>query len=107
MKSQEELQKMADAFSSEMGVKVYPLSFTDANDKQVIGFLKEPSRQAKLAAMDDLMKSATQAGETILNACLIAEKSDPRILSDDDVYVSATMDCLTIIKVYQNDVKKK
>lgn len=107
MISQEELTKKAQDLASKLGFKVHPLSFTDSEGNQVIGFMREPTRQAKLSAMDDMMKSPTQAGETILNACLLVDHSDAKILNDDDVYVSATMDCLSILKIYQNDLKKK
>lgn len=103
----EQLTEKAQTLTSELGFKVYPLSFTNGDGHPIIGFLREPTRSAKLSAMDDMMKSPSQAGETILNACLLTEHSDPRILTDDDVYVSATMDCLSILKVYQNDLKKK
>jgi hypothetical protein len=103
----EQLNEKAQALASELGFKVHPLAFTNGEGQQILGFLREPTRSAKLSAMDDMMKSPSQAGETILNACLLIEHSDPRILSDDDVYVSATMDCLSILKVYQNDLKKK
>jgi hypothetical protein len=104
---QNELNQKAQTLSDDLGFKVHPLSFTNGDGQQIIGFLREPTRSAKLSAMDDMMKSPSQAGETILNACLLVEHSDSRILTDDDVYVSATMDCLSILKVYQNDLKKK
>lgn len=104
----EEIQAKADALTQELKVPVTPLCFTTKSGEQVVGFVKEPNRSIKLAAIDKMMQqSPTLAGEMIVENCLIEEHSDSRILSDDNLFVSAVLAVVPLIEAYQNEVKKK
>jgi hypothetical protein len=83
----------------------------EVNGEQIVGFVREPKRQTKLAAIDKFWAGeTTSACEDVLTSSLIEDSSDRRILSQspehDDIYISATMACLPIVKLYTNAVKK-
>lgn len=110
--SNEEVLKKAQELSEKHGVKVHPIVFVDeANDEQIVGYLKEPARIVKQRAMDKVMLSSSSAGEEILTICLITEESNPRILSEapenDKVYLGACQAALSLVQVMQNTLKKK
>ena len=106
----EEITAKAEELSLKRGKKVYPLT-VNANGEQVIGFIEEPKRQAKYAAMNELAKKdVATAGEIILDACLIKEESDTRLYSNesahDSIVIGAAMACLKLVEVYEADLKK-
>jgi hypothetical protein len=107
--TEEEIIAKAAELSAKLLVPVTPLSFT-VKSEQIIGFITEPKRQAKFAAIDELMRSPSGAGEMLLKACLIKEESDTRLYSDlpenDDIVISASLECLKFISAYSNEIKK-
>lgn len=107
----EQIQNKAEELSKRESCKVHPICFTTDQDEQVIGYVREPKRQAKFAALDEMMKSTTGCGETLLMSSIIKEESDPRITSlkpeDDALFMSACMECLRFVKMYSDDLKKK
>jgi len=118
MMTAQEIQAKADELTAmeilsvakKAGEKVYAIAF-NIEDDQVVGYLREPRRQTKMAAWDMMAKGkATEAGEVILTASLIPEYSDQRLLSldsaNDDIYLSACIECIGFVKVYGSDIKK-
>lgn len=106
----EEIAAKADELSIAKGRKVYSIC-VDANGEQIVGFIEEPKRQAKYAALNELAKKdVATAGEIILDACLIKEESDKRLYSmdsaHDGIVISAAMACIKLVEVYEADLKK-
>ena len=92
--------------SASMGKKISPLIVT-VGEELVIGYISEPTRQAKMAAMNALGKENLDiAGSLLLDCILLEQDSDPRIKSDDDIYISASLACVPFIKVYSAEIKK-
>lgn len=95
------------------GKKVYPLDLKDGKGDQAIGFCLEAERITKMRVLDvaAMKESPTEAGALLLNATLIKEESDPRILSDspehDEIHIGAVMACMERVGFWQNQFKKK
>lgn len=105
-----EIEAKAEELAKLLGVhKVIPLVFIE-NGEQIIGYMKEPSRQAKIAVMDKAVMGAYSATEEILPQVIIKEHSDPRILSEnpehDKIYMGALMAVYDRIKFSTNTLKK-
>lgn len=107
----EQAQEKADALSEELKVKVHPLVFTDDEGKDVIGFIKEPSRAVKLAVLDKSVIGGFSAASEMLDIIILKEHSDPRIVSerseDDKIYLGAVMAAYDLVKFKTNAAKKK
>jgi hypothetical protein len=106
----DESQARADAIAARIGRKVYPLAFI-INERRAAAYIQEPSLQAKLSALDELGTSMTKAGQTILDSSIIKEDSDAAftsLKSEDDAFrASAIMECISILEVGNNLIKKK
>lgn len=110
--TEEEIQKKADELTAQLGVKVTPLLFKDAETgEEILGFIKEPSRQVKLAMLDKSMIGSFSAASEVLESILLKEHSDPRIFSekseDDRFYLGAVMAAYDRVKFSVNILKKK
>ena len=108
----EELQLKADELSTREGCKVHPLVFMDDNDKEVIGFVREPVRIVKQRALDAaVQKGATVAAGELLEAILLKDVSDSRIYSEapenDKYFLGASLACFDLIKIRTELSKKK
>jgi hypothetical protein len=102
----------AAQLSEKFGVKVHPLVFKDPeSENTIIGFMKEPSRQVKLAVLDKAVMGGFSAAAEMLETILIREESDPRIYSDksedDNIYLGAVMAAYNIVQFSVNQAKKK
>lgn len=103
----------AEQLSTTHGVKVHPMVFSTGDGSQwITGFMKEPQRIAKARAMDKtLMGQGFSVGLELLEACLIREESDPRIMSekseDDEIVLGACNFATTLIKLSVNHTEKK
>jgi hypothetical protein len=95
--------------------KVHPIVFkadpNDPNSEEIIGYIKEPSRMAKMAVMDKSVIGGYGACEEILDSVLIKEHSDPRFSSEsqefDDIHMGLVMAVYNLIKFKTNTLKKK
>lgn len=111
---EKDVQAKAEALSASRGKRVHAIivSIPDSDDK-IVGYLDEPSRQAKMASFDELATSGSvmSAGEMILKSSIIKEESDPRIYSDasenDAIYLGACLKCNSLAKAYAAEIKKK
>jgi hypothetical protein len=104
IKTAEEIAAKAAELSVRENAKVTPLCFTNDEGEQVIGFVKEPNREAKMVALNDVLKmNMADAGRTVLDCGLLKEDSDPRILSDDKMYMSACVACFSIVSITSNE----
>lgn len=101
----EQINEKATELSTREGVKVTPLCFTDAGGNQIIGYIKEPNREAKIVALNEFLKlDMADAGRTILDSSLLVADSDPRILNDDIIYLSACTVCFKFVSILQNQM---
>jgi hypothetical protein len=108
----EEIQKKAGELSQRENCKVHPLIFVAENDEKVVGYIKEPMRIVKQRALDSaIQKGATVAAGELLEAILIKDASDPRIYvelpENDKYFLGASMACMELIKISQEQFKKK
>jgi hypothetical protein len=112
MLTKEEIQAKADGLTEKYKVKVHPMLFqAEEGGEQIIGFIREPARIVKMRVLDKTISSPMTASAELLEACLIVEESDPRILSEasenDKIYIGACISASNIIKFSQDQFKKK
>lgn len=110
----EEIQLKADELSQKHNCKVHPLVFVvdpsnPDNQERVIGFIKEPPRHVKLRVMDKGLSAPMTAAAEVVDAYLIREESDKRIMDegDDLWYLGAAYEAYNLIKMGINQFKKK
>lgn len=113
----EELQQYEEKsaeIAKQLGVeKVHPVVFINPETaERAVCYLKEPDFQTKLAIMDKaLILGVYQAGHELSQLCVIKEHSDAITYADiyaaEDFKMGVVDYCLTMIKRYQNQFKKK
>lgn len=109
----EEVEAKAGQLAEKLQRKVYPILLNISETDQVVGFVQEPSRQAKIVAIGALMKDQNPVdyGMPILESSLIKEESDPRLYSTnpehDNIVISAAIICAPIVQLYASEIKKK
>jgi hypothetical protein len=103
----------AEELTKREGGKVTPILFyQDGNvDDPIYGYLKAPTRVAKVAIMDKSEQAGSySAGAEMLSFCLLKADSDPRLTSEnpehDDIFMGAIMACQGLIKASINQIKK-
>ena len=106
----EEAQLKALEIAKRINKKVHPL-FVTTESELVVGFVKEPTLATKMLCINYLaQKQIDMLGDSILMTSLIQEESDPRLIKDgnqdDDIYISACLACVSMVKVYDSEVKK-
>lgn len=108
-----EAKARAEVISKREGVKITPILFylNEKFDDPIVGFLKPPSRIAKVKIMDKSSQvgSYSAAAET-LEICLLKSDSDMRFLSEspeyDDIYMGAIIAAQSLINASINQIKK-
>lgn len=105
-----EVEAKAEELSKKLEIKIHPLLFMPEGE-EIVGFMKEPNREFKKICIDLFYKGqTTEAGSLILEAMLIKEESDERILSEkpehDYIYLGALMEAIGIVKYIANAIKK-
>lgn len=118
--TQEQISDKCKQLEEARKKKVYPIVFVEDEDtenpKQYVGYIEEPSRQAKMAAFDEMsMKSSLMlAGEKIIECALIKEESHPAFHPEnmnvslyDGVYIAGCLACTVHVKILSNTFKKK
>jgi hypothetical protein len=109
--AREKADQLTEEYKSKGVFRVHPIVFKTDDGEDVVGFVKEPSRAAKMAVMDKAMISPMQAVEEILEHVLIKEHSDPRMSSDsqefDDIHMGLAMSVFNLITFKVNAAKKK
>jgi hypothetical protein len=108
----ERAAKKAAELSASLNCKVHPLVFQIGADGDiVIGYVKEPSRQVKLAVMDKALLYPMSSVAEVLPSIIIENESDPRILSEDSdndkYFIGACNVVYGIIQLAANQFKKK
>lgn len=110
-KTDQEITKKAEELSSALKFKVKPIVVKTKSGERVVGYYRQPSRQAKMAAFDKVNMSMTSAGELLLEASLIKEESDPRLYSldpeHDDIVIGASLAMFEELNVASADLPKK
>jgi hypothetical protein len=92
--------------------KILPVAFIDEdNGEKIIGYMKEPPRMVKYRVFDKASHSPFTAASELLEACLIQEESDPRILSErpehDKFNLGAAAAALSLLTLSASTYKKK
>ena len=109
----EEITAKCAELSATLNTKVEAITvFADDEKTDVaVAFLKNPSRAAKRAILDEMLRSNTAAGQLYLEAALIKDASDPCLSSSasehDALVIGAELACLGKVEVWQSDLKKK
>lgn len=103
----------AEELTKREGVKVTPILFYQNGnaDDPIFGYLKAPTRVAKIAIMDKSEQAGNySAGAEMLTFCLLKADSDPRLTSEapehDDIYMGAILACQDLIQASVNMIKK-
>lgn len=105
--TQEEVLSKADELGSKYGCKVTPLLFKNLDGEgDIVGYLKEISRMAKLRVMDSMVTGGYSACSQLLDDCLLPE-SDPKIMADDRYYIGAVQEIQNMVTLAVNQFKKK
>lgn len=99
---QEMAEKKAAELSGKLNVKVTELIFEQDNEF-IVGYLKQPNRLTVRAAYDRMEKyGKMDAGDILLEACLIRDESDRRILDPnpkyDSIYNWACLEAFRLIE---------
>lgn len=109
----EQIEAKAKELTEQHKCTVYPLVFltgTEEDSEQIIGYMKEPKRAVKMVAMDKAMSRPSFAGQDLLQACLIKEESDNRILSEksehDSIFLGACRAALEKVQISMEQLKK-
>lgn len=110
--AKEAAEQKAVELSQQLNTKVHPLVFMASGEEDpVIGFVKEPNRQVKLAVLDKTLVGMYSAAAEMLDVIILKEHSDPRITSEnpehDKYYLGATMAAYELIKLAVNQIDKK
>ncbi len=87
--------------------KRFELTIKVADGDTAVGFLQKPSRVVIARAMSLIAQNKPfEAGEFVLENCLLDAESDARLRDDDDVRMSATMQALQAIQLLDGELKK-
>ena len=110
--TQEQIAAKAEELKAKYGCEIRPLVFiVPETQEQIVGYLKDVPRIVKLRAVDKGMLSPATAGAELLEIALVAEESDPRILSEnaehDSIYLGAAWECYNSVSISINQFKKK
>jgi hypothetical protein len=99
------------------GSKVHALCYEENEEHgQVLVFLKEPNLQIKIRSLDSIgagngADNLVGTGSKLLEALIIKEYSDPRVLSGhtdfDTYYIAAATEAIGLCKAATNIIKKK
>lgn len=106
----EELTTKEAELTAKHGRKVTASVFPTPEGDAVL-FLKNPTKETKMMALDKSMDSFSFAAQMIFDACAIREESDPRFFSanedDEDLQMGALMVCQQLVKFSVSETKKK
>lgn len=114
----EEIQAKAESLKLQYGKPVRAIALEISENDLCVGFVREPSRQAKIVAVGAVTRihatgsgiNPVDMGMPLLESGFLAEHSDPRmnpIGGDDDIVISAAMQCADMLQVYTDGLKKK
>jgi len=117
MKKMEVVQEQVENKRLELQEKlkrpVYSYIVDMEDDDYAICFIQEPQRLTKMRIIDMLAQSqgVTAAGQTLFESSVIREESDQRIFSQDckydALYLTIITNCVDLISVYSDVLKKK
>jgi len=98
----------AAELSKQYNCKVTPFVFKDESGAEIVGYIKEPNRATKLRIIDkSYTGSPISSSSDVLDVYLVAEASDPRILSDDTYYLGACKVAYNLVQLAVDQYKKK
>jgi hypothetical protein len=97
--------KEKEALKAKYG-EVFELNVYVSSDDTATAYLRKPSRAILGAVMSKINSDPLFANELLLKNCILREESDPRILEDDEVFISAMNSLEGLVQVYKSDLKK-
>lgn len=113
----QKLEAEVEAKRLELQVKlkkqVYSYMIQVDDDDWAIAYIQEPHRLTKMRVLDMLamQQGMSEAGQILLESSLIQEESDKRILNEnpenDALFLTMITNCIELIKVYSDVLKKK
>ena len=110
-KVEAEAEKKAKKLSEQMGCDVITHTVIDSKGEPATAYFTLPNRFTKMHAIDLANQSLSQSGDMLLNACLIKEESDKRILDDkpenDSIYLAFNMYASTLVEIANLNLQKK
>ena len=91
------------------GVKVTPVVFKVVDfDDPIVGFYTEPNRLTKVRASDaSANQGPVTAGSILYASSFLEDESDPRIKTDDRLYMGACYAMLNVLQIAVDQYKKK
>lgn len=102
----EDYEKTALELATKYNVKVIPVVFSDGKE-DVVCYLQEISRTAKLRILDSAMTGGFTACESLVDHCLLKEADYQKVLNNDDYYIGVVMEINNMVKAAVNQFKKK
>lgn len=98
---------MADQTTPTPAGAFYELSVIAEDGSTITGYLGKPQRPHIARSMSQIAQNQVyEAGEYLLENLFIADGSDPRILSDEDVKMAAAMQAIQAVKTLDGSLKK-
>lgn len=110
--AQEKAVELTEEYKSKGVFKIHAIVFHDeTTGEDIVGFVKEPSRAAKMAVMDKAVMGAFSVVEEILDSILLKDQSDPRMFSEsqefDSIHMGLVMAVYKLIEFKTNTAGKK
>lgn len=113
-KVQEQVEEKRIQLQTDLKRQVYSYIIDmDEEDDYAVCFIQEPQRLTKMRIIDMLaqQQGVTAAGQMLFESSVIREESDKRIFSQDSkydaLYLTIITNCVDLITVYSDVIKKK
>lgn len=107
----EEIEQKRLELQKQLNTEVVAGCVEDSKGNQIVGYIKHPSFDYKMKALDKSAQSLMGAWLMLLEGNLIKEASDPRILDEQyengKVKLSFMTICNNLCGIYDNTLKKK
>ncbi len=107
----EQIEEKRLELQKQLNTEVVAGCVEDSKGSQIVGYIKHPSFDYKMKALDKSAQSFTGASKMLLEGNLIKEASDPRILDEryenGKVKLSFMTICSNLCGAYDDQLKKK
>jgi hypothetical protein len=107
----EQIEEKRLELEKQLNTEVVAGCIEDSKGNQIVGYIKHPSFEYKMKALDKSAQSFTGASRMLLEGNLIKEASDPRILNEQyengKVKLSFMTICSNLCGIYDDQLKKK
>lgn len=113
LKLEAEVEAKRVELQAKLKKQVYSYMISVGENDWAIAYIQEPHRLTKMRVLDMLamQQGMSEAGQILLESSLIQEESDKRILNEnpenDALFLTMITNCIELIKVYSEVLKKK